>query len=183
MCSKCITSREETDVERITKQERLSRREEQRKQFEDTERKKYADADRVGQALQSHVKASWTRVAAPAPWHGGNDPAKNPVGDGGPSTSKTPMFKAGYVPNEVFQVCQAKITELEEQVAQQERMNQILSRNVEKQKEVTDEMAKVKKENEVLLAEVERLKNQAQRSAPTVTREIRVIPPRSPGSE
>ncbi|CAD5216361.1 unnamed protein product [Bursaphelenchus xylophilus] len=187
LCAKCSSSQDESDDQRRDREERELKRLEQRKQFEVTEKRKFEDAQRVGAALQKHVKAAFENLGppkGPAPWHNETRRPEQPQTN---QSSSQPMFKAGHVPQEMFDVMKMRLEEKEQEVATQERMNQILTKDVEKYQQAQEKTknqleALINKNDELqkmvekLTKELEEAKKLAKPTPVTPKREKKDIP-------
>ncbi|CAD5212215.1 unnamed protein product [Bursaphelenchus okinawaensis] len=161
VCSKC-NSQGETDEQRKDREARETKRLEQRKQFEMTEKQKFADAQKVGAALQKHVQAAYENLGPKgnAPWHNGSDKANK--------SDSQPMFKAGHVPLEMFEVLKLRLEEKEQEVATHERMNQIITKDLEKCQQEQEaskvEISELKDKNEEYQKKIDELSKQLEES-------------------
>ncbi|KAI6184330.1 hypothetical protein M3Y97_00584700 [Aphelenchoides bicaudatus] len=179
-CTHCESNQELASAQdKLEQEEFMRRREEKRKQIEENERMQIANAERYGKVIQNHIASTILDLKnSTLPWHGPDKQQQNgqpiPVlhqrvaqaPNAGPQQKPPELYQPGFVPYEVYHITRLRAEELERNMQKQERMNEILSRdltgcktNLTKMK--TDHL-ELQEENKKLLAELSKIKSTQQ---------------------
>lgn len=112
-CLHCESNRESTAQEKIEQAEIQKRREEKRKQFEDDEKQRIANAERYGKVIQNLVSTYQDPKNSNLPWHGSKPPQQNgqPPNQFPLNANQTQM-NPGFVPFEVYQLTRVRLEEV-----------------------------------------------------------------------